>query len=91
MESTMIPNVSKYSLNGRRKLALRMVLLVKIHFFINAAKLSKANFFISGIILDNIINADSKMTSNVSSNCIHATAYLSIKPQLSPTPKQCKR
>lgn len=83
MESKMIPNVSKYSLNGRRKLALRMVLLVKIHFFINAAKLSKANFFISGIILDNIINADSKMTSNVSSNCIHATAYLSIKPQLS--------
>lgn len=89
----MIPNVSKHSLNGRRKLALRMVLLVKIHFFINAAKLSKANFFISGIILDNIISADSKMTSNVSSYCIHATAYLSIKLTAlkSPPPKQRKR
>lgn len=43
MESKVLPTLSNYILNGTRKRAQRRVLLLKLQFFINAAKLSRAN------------------------------------------------
>lgn len=81
MESKIIPIYSVYfkiyAQWNKVTFALRRVLFVKLHLFINAGKLSRANTFVSVLTLVSIIHTD----SSAGLNFYLPTAYT---PQLTP-------
>lgn len=84
MESKIIPTVQNIcSMEQGNICTKKGFFLIKLHLFINAGKRSRAKTFISVLIPVSVIHADSSTGLNFSSNCIHTTAYSSLKSPLS--------